>query len=323
MSATAAAPPPSRPTSDPALADRRRRPAAPRRRLGPGPPTPVRLAALRAARPAAAGLDVGSATGLLDPRMLSAPWTVVDHRRRADRRRPAAGEPRGSPPSGPLLGLLFGIVLGVVLALVVRAQPARRGAHRRADPDQAGHPGAGAAAAADPVARHRRDDEGHHHHPRRLRPDLPPHPQRPARHRHAGTSSWPRPCGLSRAGVHPPGRAAGRAAGVPARAALRRHRRLAVPGRRRADQLHQRHRLHDGARPHLRPDRHHRRRPGPSTASSACSPTAPSASSQRKGAVMATHAGGLTARLRAPSRRPSRPSRVGATSSAATGRRAS
>ena len=133
------------------------------------------------------------------PRILSAPWTVVDHRRRADRRRPPARTawPISAQRAG--LGLALGIVLGAVLALV--AGLSRWGEAlidgpiqiKRAIPALALMPllilwlGIGEA------------DEGRHHHARRLRPDLHPHPQRAAHASTAGTSSWPRPSGCGRA----------------------------------------------------------------------------------------------------------------------------
>src|SRR5690606_8740245 len=115
-------------------------------------------------------------------------------------------------------------------------------------------PVARADAPADPVAGHRRGDEGDRHRRRRPGADLHPHAQRAALHRQplcrTGRDGRPRTGRL-----HQEGGAAGRAAGIPARHAVRGHHGVAVPRRRRADQFHQWHRLHDGPRAHVRTDR--------------------------------------------------------------------
>ena len=85
------------------------------KRLGPGPRR--RYAAVLGPLVLAAAWVAGSASGLLDPRTLSAPWTVVttagdllaDGRLQANL---AVSTQRAG------LGLLFGIVVGAVLALV-------------------------------------------------------------------------------------------------------------------------------------------------------------------------------------------------------------
>jgi sulfonate transport system permease protein len=102
------------PTSDakPAAPPADQRPRT--RRLGPGPPR--RFATLLGPALLLAAWFTASATGLLDPRVLSEPWTVVS----------TAGEllaegklqeHLGISAQRAGLGLFFGIVLGVVLAL--------------------------------------------------------------------------------------------------------------------------------------------------------------------------------------------------------------
>ena len=91
------------------------RPVVRRRRLGPG--EPIKFGAVIGPVLLLVIWSIGSATGLLDPRVLSAPWTVVT----------TAGEliADGRLQSNlwtstqrAFIGLGFGIVLGVVLALI-------------------------------------------------------------------------------------------------------------------------------------------------------------------------------------------------------------
>ena len=72
------------------------------------------------------------------------------------------------------------------------------------------------------------------------------------------TPNWPRPS-TSADRLRPPRGPARRAPWLHAGPAVRGDGRLAGPRRRRTAQRHQRHRLHDQSRPHLRPDRRHRR----------------------------------------------------------------
>jgi len=91
------------------------KPVVRRRRLGPG--KPIKFGAVLGPVLLLVIWSIGSATGLLDPRVLSAPWTVVT----------TAGEliADGRLQSNlwtstqrAFIGLGFGIVLGVVLALI-------------------------------------------------------------------------------------------------------------------------------------------------------------------------------------------------------------
>jgi sulfonate transport system permease protein len=84
------------------------------RRLGPGPRR--RFAALAGPALLLGAWCLASGTGLLDPRILSEPWTVVA----TAGEQLASGklqEHLGISAQRAALGLLFGIVLGVVLAL--------------------------------------------------------------------------------------------------------------------------------------------------------------------------------------------------------------
>ena len=102
------------PHLDPVLADRAdTRPTG--RRLGPGPRR--RFAPLVGPSALLALWTVSSATGLLDPRILSEPWTVVVTAGEliADGR---LQENLAVSAQRALLGLVFGIVVGAVLALV-------------------------------------------------------------------------------------------------------------------------------------------------------------------------------------------------------------
>ena len=84
------------------------------RRLGPGPRR--RFAALAGPALLLAAWCLASGTGLLDPRILSEPWTVVA----TASEQLASGklqEHLGISAHRAALGLFFGIVLGVVLAL--------------------------------------------------------------------------------------------------------------------------------------------------------------------------------------------------------------
>lgn len=91
------------------------RPVVRRRRLGPG--KPIKFGAVLGPVVLLAIWSVGSATGLLDPRVLSAPWTVVttagdliaDGRLQSN---------LWTSTQRAFIGLGFGIVLGVVLALI-------------------------------------------------------------------------------------------------------------------------------------------------------------------------------------------------------------
>ena len=71
-----------------------------RRRLGPG--EPIRFGGLIGIVVLLAAWVVGSATGVLDPRTLTEPWTVLADRGHADRERPPPGEPGDvGHPRGP------------------------------------------------------------------------------------------------------------------------------------------------------------------------------------------------------------------------------
>ena len=111
-------------------------------------------------------------------------------------------------------------------------------------------------------------------------PDLHPHPQRPARRSTPLRRARRDRRGCRRGAFLRQVVLPGALPGLPARPAVRGDRRLAGARRGRADQRHQRHRLHDGRWP--RPTG----RPTSSssawscTAPSACCPTAPSASSR-------------------------------------------
>ena len=247
-----------------------------RRRLGPGKRIPFSLAI-------GPILLVGlwclmSWTGRLDPRTLSEPWVVVqtawdliESGRLQDALKASAVR--------AFAGLGLGTVDRQPPGAGLGPEPGGRGRDRRPDPGQAGDPHPGAAAPAGPLARHHRGDEDHHHRARRDAAGLHPHPQRAAQHRR----SLRRARGDRRhrpPGVHPERPAAGSDAGLPAGHAVRGHHRAAVAGRGRADQLDQRHRLHD----HPRVAATGRPRSSWSVSwSTPCSgwrPTAPSASSR-------------------------------------------
>jgi sulfonate transport system permease protein len=91
------------------------RPVVRRRRLGPG--KPIKFGAVLGPVVLLAIWSIGSATGLLDPRVLSAPWTVVttagdliaDGRLQSN---------LWTSTQRAFIGLGLGIVLGVVLALI-------------------------------------------------------------------------------------------------------------------------------------------------------------------------------------------------------------
>jgi sulfonate transport system permease protein len=91
------------------------RPVVRRRRLGPG--KPIKFGAVIGPVLLLAIWSIGSATGWLDPRVLSAPWTVVttagdliaDGRLQSN---------LWTSTQRAFIGLGFGIVLGVVLALI-------------------------------------------------------------------------------------------------------------------------------------------------------------------------------------------------------------
>jgi sulfonate transport system permease protein len=91
------------------------RPVVRRRRLGPG--KPIKFGAVLGPVVLLAIWSIGSATGWLDPRVLSAPWTVVttagdliaDGRLQSN---------LWTSTQRAFIGLGFGIVLGVVLALI-------------------------------------------------------------------------------------------------------------------------------------------------------------------------------------------------------------
>ena len=91
------------------------RPVVRRRRLGPG--KPIRFGAVLGPVLLLVIWSIGSATGWLDPRVLSAPWTVVttagdliaDGRLQSN---------LWTSTQRAFIGLGFGIVLGVVLALI-------------------------------------------------------------------------------------------------------------------------------------------------------------------------------------------------------------
>jgi sulfonate transport system permease protein len=91
------------------------RPVVRRRRLGPG--KPIRFGAVIGPVLLLVIWSIGSATGWLDPRVLSAPWTVVttagdliaDGRLQSN---------LWTSTQRAFIGLGFGIVLGVVLALI-------------------------------------------------------------------------------------------------------------------------------------------------------------------------------------------------------------
>ena len=224
---------------------------------------------------------VGSAAGWLDPRTLSAPWTVVTTAGDLI----ADGRLQDNLCVSPQRAGLGLALRGRCSAPCWRWSPGSAGSGEALldGPIQIKRaiPVAGADPAADPLARHRRGDEGHHDHPRRLRPRLHPHPQRAAHHRQPVRRAG-RDAAAARRRRSCADRAARRAARLPARHAVRGDRRVAVPGGRRADQLHQRHRLHDGSGP--------RSTARPTSSSSAsslrhcsgCCPTAPSGSSQRR-----------------------------------------
>ena len=114
MSTALLARPRVEPHLDPALAGREdTRPSG--RRLGPGPRR--KFAPLAGPAALLALWTVSSATGLLDPRILSEPWTVVTTAGEliADGR---LQENLAVSAQRALLGLFFGIVVGAVLALV-------------------------------------------------------------------------------------------------------------------------------------------------------------------------------------------------------------
>jgi sulfonate transport system permease protein len=91
------------------------RPVVRRRRLGPG--KPIKFGAVLGPVVLLAIWSIGSATGWLDPRVLSAPWTAVttagdliaDGRLQSN---------LWTSTQRAFIGLGFGIVLGVVLALI-------------------------------------------------------------------------------------------------------------------------------------------------------------------------------------------------------------
>ena len=253
---------------------------AARRRLGPGRRIPFGFAL----GPVAAARAVGR--GLRH----RAAWT----RARCPRRGPSSSTAGDLIASGrlqenlltsaqrALLGLGIGVVVGHRPRPRRRAQPPRRGLHRRARAGQAGDPDPGADPAAHPVARHRRDDEGHHHRARRARAHLHPHPQRAARHRQplrrAGRDRRRQPRRSSCASVVLPGALPGFLLGL----------RFAVTGAWLSLVVVEQVNSTSGigymmdAGPHLRPDRRDRRRPRGVRRARPRSPTGPSGSSQRK-----------------------------------------
>ena len=270
-----------------------------RRRLGPGPRR--RFAGALGPLLLLAAWAIGSWTGFLSPQTLSPPWTVVETAQRLIEEGRLQSNLEMSAKRA-LLGLVLGVSVGVVLALV--AGLSRFGEAvidgpvqiKRAIPALAIIPllilwlGIGEEMKVITIA---------------LGVFVPIYLQTHAglrahrvEVRRARADRRPQSLGVPAAGRHPR-----HAPALPARPAVRGHRRLAGPGGRRAGQRHQRHRLHDGARPELRPDRRDPRRPrGLRAARSGLRrrcPTPPA-----KGTGMADHDGRLTGRPRRHGRQP-------------------
>jgi sulfonate transport system permease protein len=144
-----------------------------RRRLGPGPAIPFGLQI----GPALLVLlwVAGSALGWIDPRILSAPWTVIE----AFGRLIEQGRLQDNfvtSATRALLGLSIGLVIGTILAVTAGLSRIGEALIDGPCPDQARHPDAGSDPPADPVVRHRRGHEGHDDRPGRDHTRLHPHP---------------------------------------------------------------------------------------------------------------------------------------------------
>ena len=159
---------------------------------------------------------IGSATGLLDERTLSAPWTVVATAGDLI----ADGRLQESIATSAVragLGLALGVVIGVVLAIA--SGLSRVGESLIDGPVQVKRsiPSLALIPLLILWLGHRRADEDHHHRPRRAGARLHPHPQRVARDRRevrrAGGDRRPEPVR-----VRPLGGAARSDARLPARA---------------------------------------------------------------------------------------------------------